>query len=143
MPHPTEPSEDAGNPSITSATAPAVGQPPCSPIAHPELRQIGRKQISNILQDMEKYLAQVSATPTAGTTVQLVPLTASIESELSLSPLAIGALKGAMKVSEVRDEMINTYLESRVGASSENLTATNLERLIKRAVQFNVREVDL
>ena len=70
MPDPTEPNEDAGNASITLATAPAVGQPLYAPIAHPELRQIGRKQISNFLEDLEKYLSQISAARAAGAKMQ-------------------------------------------------------------------------
>ena len=67
--------EDAGTPMVNLPTTPAVGQPLYAPIAHPELRQLGRKQIDDFLQAREQYESQVSAARIAGANIQPVPLT--------------------------------------------------------------------
>ena len=132
----------AGASGSTRAGLLAVGQPLYAPIAHPELRQLGLRQITRFLQEREKYVSQVSAARAAGASIQPVPLTSSVDSQLLRSLVGIGVLKGAAQVADVTDDMLKEYLERSLGAVAEHLSAENLDKLVKRSVHFNTRELD-
>ena len=133
---------DTGTPLINLPTTPAVGQPLYAPIKHPELRQLGRKQIDEFLQAREQYESQVSAARLTGANIQPVPLTSSVESEILLSLIGMGELQDATKMSDVTDDILLAYLQARAMAIPERFTMETLDKTLKRTVHMNVREPD-
>ncbi len=73
---------------------PSAGQHLFTPVSHPELRKLGRKNIHQFLRERERYLLKVTDAVSSGANIIPTTLKASFDTDLLLSLVTLEQFAG-------------------------------------------------
>ncbi len=80
-----------------------VGQHLFTPVSHPQLRKLGRKNIRNFLRDRKQYLLRIADANASGSLVTAVSVKASIAYDLLHSLLFVGEFGDVKKYEDLKE----------------------------------------
>lgn len=121
---------------------PSGGQPIFTPIVHPELRRLGRKNIHIFLRERERYILRLEDAQASGSSVQPVSLKASVDPDLLLSMVEFGEFDNVTSLTELTDDNLRQWLDDKDEVSFDSLSAEALNAAVTQAVRINVHEPD-
>ena len=127
---------------MAPSTGSAVGQSLFTPISHPQLRRLGRKNIHVFLRERENYLLCIADAQAIGSTIQPISLKASIDRDLLLSLVEFGEFAEVTSLANLTEDNLKAWLGAKEKVSLESLSLQELETAIKSNIRINVNEPD-
>lgn len=121
---------------------PLAGQALFTPISHPELRRLGRKNIHTFVRERARYLLRIQDVQTSGSTINPVSLKASIDPDLLMSMIEFEEFEGVTELSGLTEGMIKSWLNTQSEVSFDSLTVEELNNAVRAAVRMNIHETD-
>jgi len=113
-----------------------------APLKHPELRRLGSKSIQTFLAQREQYLLRAKDAEEQGSTFKPISLTNSVEFKLLKALVQLGTFEGVQQVSELSDVALKKWLELQLEDALENVTAEELQSMLKKKVRTDMAETD-
>ena len=120
-----------------------AGQPVFTPISHPRLTRYGRLDVYYFLKNREKYLLQIADACKSGAKIEPISLRASIDTELLENALFLQEFGPSInKISELHDDMIESWLKQDQSNSLDMATTDEIEKAVLKYVQIRNNERD-
>jgi len=113
-----------------------------TPVAHPELRRLGRKPIFNFLRERERYLLRIADANASGSSVNAVSLKSSIDPHLLLSLVEFGEFGDSKTPAILTDDEIEEWLETKAEVDFKSVPVDEMTAAVKRSVRMNLDEQD-
>lgn len=123
-------------------TPSSTGQHLFTPVSHPELHTLGRKNIHTFLRQRERYLLKVGDANAAGPTITPTTLKSSVDTELLLSLVALEEFPGAETIQDVTEDQVKTWLNAKDDVELHNLSLDEREASILASVRVKIHEPD-
>lgn len=113
-----------------------------TPISHPELRRLGRKNIHTFVRERARYLLRIQDVQASGSTISPVSLKASIDPDLLTSMIEFGEFDNVETIEQLSETNIQSWLDTQSEVSFDTLTVEELNSAVRSAVRINVHESD-
>ncbi len=112
-------------------------------VAHPQLKNIGRKSIHTFLPERELYLLPIADAQASGSSITPIRVKSSVDYVVIQSLVSSGEFGEIKEVSELTEHTLITRLEGKDDSRKKEMTKEELDAAVSRSVRITVNEDDL